>query len=115
MKNTIFNLLAAGTLTVSMLAFTAPRPAVPARHIQVSASSIKGMVQPADGASFVVAASDKDSARSAVNDGMFTINIKPGSYKVTVVAKAPYKDVVKDNVEVSEGNTTDLGTISLQQ
>jgi hypothetical protein len=134
MKSTIINLIGAGALTAALFAFTAPRPDVThstygqpsnslVRHLPGSSNAmtsaapaaIKGKVDPQDAAAYVVAVSDMDSVRSAINDGMFMINTKPGSYKVVVVAKAPYKDAVKDNVQVADGTTTDLGTISLQQ
>jgi hypothetical protein len=123
MKNTIFTLLGTGILTAATLAFTAHQPRTDGpsntnsfrQDAPKSASAIKGRIDPTDAASFVVAISSMDSTRAAITDGMFTINTKAGSYKVIVVAKSPYKDVVKDNVEVADGNTTDLGTITLQQ
>jgi hypothetical protein len=103
MKNTLCNLLGAVAL-LAVCAFAAPSPA-----------SIKGRVSPADGATGVVAVSAMDSVKSIITDGMFALDCKPGTYKLIVVAKPPYKDVVKDNVEVAEGNATDVGTITLQE
>jgi hypothetical protein len=108
MKNTSINLLAAAAISSVLFAFTAPSHSI-------LATAIKGKVSPADGAVAVVAVSATDSAKGVISDGMFLIDTKPGTYKVTVLAKTPYKDLVKDNVEVMDGNTTDMGTITLQQ
>jgi hypothetical protein len=103
MKNTLYNLLGAAVL-LAVCAFSAPSP-----------SSIKGRVNPVDGATEVVAVSATDSVKAAITDGMFILESKPGTYKLIVVAKPPYKNVVKDNVQVAEGNATDVGTITLQE
>lgn len=76
---------------------------------------IKGRVDPINAAVEVWAISGSDSLKAGVEDGTFTINGKPGVYKVVVIAKVPYKDVIKDDVQVANGNTTDLGVIRLQQ
>jgi hypothetical protein len=41
--------------------------------------------------------------------------VKPGTYKVVVDAKEPYKDAAVDNVAVSDGAPADVGTIKLQK
>ena len=78
-------------------------------------TSIKGKVYPLDAAAEVWAISGTDSLKVSLTDGAFTFYAKPGTYKVVVVAKVPFKDVIKDNVQVADGNSTDLGTIKLQQ
>jgi hypothetical protein len=80
-----------------------------------AATVIKGRVDPINAAVEVWAISGSDSLKVGVEDGTFIINGKPGIYKVVVIAKVPYKDVIKDDVQVANGNTTDLGTIRLQQ
>jgi hypothetical protein len=84
-------------------------------HDPRGATTIKGRVDPVDAAVEVLAISGSDSLKVTITDGAFTINVKPGIYKIIVVAKVPYKNVIKDDVQVAEGNTTDLGTIKLQQ
>ena len=37
--------------------------------------------------------------------------MQAGTYKVYIDAAEPYKDVVKDNVQVSDGGTADLETL----
>ena len=77
---------------------------------------IKGKITPAEGATQVWALSATDTLKSTITDGSFEIsNAKAGTYKVFIDATEPYKDVVKDNVQVSDGGTVDLGSITLEK
>lgn len=119
MNHTLSSLLGAA-LIASAFSFISPAPHMgnartSATILPLEASAIKGRVDPADGAVEAVAISSTDSVKTAVTDGMFLLNVRHGTYKLIVVGKAPYKSVVKDNVEVADGNTTDVGTIRLQQ
>ncbi len=74
--------------------------------------SIKGKVTPSDAAIQVWALSASDTLKAPVNNGNFEIPaVKPGTYKMYADAKDPYKDVVKDDVQVSDGAPVDLGEI----
>lgn len=84
-------------------------------HKVKAATVIKGRIDPIDAAVEVWAINGTDTLKVGITDGGFTINVKPGIYKVVIVAKVPYKDVIKDDVQVADGNTTDIGTIKLQQ
>jgi hypothetical protein len=76
--------------------------------------SIKGKIMPADGASQVWAISNIDTLKAAISQGNFEISrAKAGTYKVYIDAIDPYKDVVKDGVQVNDGGTVDLGEIQL--
>jgi hypothetical protein len=76
--------------------------------------SIKGKVIPADGASQVWAISNADTLKAAISQGNFEITrAKAGTYKVYIDAIDPYKDIVKDGVQVNDGSTVDLGEIQL--
>src|SRR6478672_11740057 len=76
--------------------------------------SIKGKIIPADGASQVWAISSTDTLKAAISQGNFEISrAKAGTYKVFIDAIDPYKDVVKDGVQVNDGGTVDLGEIQL--
>ena len=76
--------------------------------------SIKGKVIPADGASQVWAMSGTDTLKAAISQGNFEItNAKAGTYKVYIDAIDPYKDVVKEGVQLSDGGMVDLGEIQL--
>ena len=80
-----------------------------------TATSITGKVTPADQAETVWAISGTDSTKAAVTAGAFAIEVKPGTYKVIVDAKDPYKDVTLENLEVKQDQALDVGEIVLQQ
>lgn len=78
--------------------------------------SIKGTVNPADGAERAWAISQTDTVKTDVANGAFELgDVKPGIYQVIIEAKSPYKNLVKEGVEVKEGEATDLGEITLEQ
>jgi hypothetical protein len=109
MKNASFYVLAAIAVITSVFPFS-----IPSHHTD-SPTSIKGRVDPIDGATEVWAISATDSTKTTVTDGGFSLEEKPGTYKVIVVARVPYKNTIRDAVEVANGNTTDLGVIKLQE
>jgi len=75
---------------------------------------IKGKVLPADGAAQVWAISSSDTSKAAISQGTFEIsNLKQGTYKIYIDAIDPYRDVVRDGIQVSENGTVDLGEIQL--
>lgn len=78
-------------------------------------TSIKGKVNPIDGANSAWAIGGRDSATSNIVNGMFGFSVKPGIYKVVVDAVEPYKDAVLENISVKEGQTVDIGEIVLQR
>lgn len=80
-----------------------------------SQSSISGRVSPANGANMVWAVSGTDSIKAAITAGAFALQVKPGTYKLFVDAKDPYKDVMLENLEIKEGQPLDVGEIVLQQ
>ena len=104
MKKTFITLFATVFTIASLHAF---------RHFQNS--SISGKVLPPEGAETVFFMSTGDSARTTILNGSFTINVKPGSWKIVVDAKEPFKDAVLEKVDVKEGQNTDVGEIRLQQ
>jgi len=78
--------------------------------------SIKGTVTPPDGAKEVWAVSATDTLKAPVNNGAFELtNAKAGTYKVMIDATDPYKDAVKDGVQVTDGQATDIGEIKLEK
>ena len=78
-------------------------------------SGISGRVSPTDAVEFVWAIQGTDSLKSVPANGVFMLEAKPGLYKVIVDAKQPYKDVLVESVEVTDGKTTDLGEIKIIQ
>ncbi|HNP24130.1 MAG TPA: carboxypeptidase regulatory-like domain-containing protein [Panacibacter sp.] len=104
MKNKIFG-LGALAIASALFAFT-----------KFDGGVIKGKVTPAEAVQQVWAMSATDTLKSAVTNGSFELaNAKAGTYKVYIDAAEPYKDVVKDNVQVSDGGTADLGNITLEK
>jgi hypothetical protein len=82
----------------------------------VQNGTIKGTVSPSEGAVRAWALSSTDTLRAPVQSGTFEItNAKPGTYRIIIEAKPPYKNIAKDDVNVAEGQPTDVGEIKLQQ
>lgn len=78
--------------------------------------SIKGTVSPADGATQAWALSASDTLKVAIDKGAYEItDAKPGTYRVIIEAKPPYKNAAKDGVVVKDGEATDVGEIKLEQ
>ena len=105
MKNAKLSLAALAFAAVGFFAFDG-----------IKAGSIKGMVNPADGAVRAWALSSTDTLRADVNKGTFEItDAKPGTYRVIIEAKPPYKNAAKDGVTVTDGQATDVGEFKLEQ
>ena len=80
------------------------------------AAGIKGKVTPPENAGTVWAITGTDTLKTAANEGAFEFaDAKPCSYTIIVEAKAPYKNFVKEGVEVKEGEVVDLGSITLEK
>ena len=105
MKNTRIGLFALSAIVAGLFAFTT-----------FQGGSIKGKITPVDGASQVWALSATDTLKAMINQGTFEIqNAKAGTYKVYIDAVEPYKDVIKEGVQVTDGSSADLGEILLQK
>ena len=77
---------------------------------------IKGRVIPPEGANHAWAISATDTIETPINMGNFQFNsIKPGTYKVIINANAPYRDLIRDGVLVSDAAVVDLGDLQLQR
>ncbi len=77
--------------------------------------NIIGKVVPPEGAEKVWAINGSDSLEAQLVDGGFSFSLAPGTWKIVVDAKEPFKDAVLENVESRDGESTDLGEITLQQ
>ncbi len=105
MKFTKSGLVALGIVTASIFAFRA-----------VDNGTVKGTVNPPDGATRAWLLSSTDTLRTEINQGAFEIkDVKPGTYRVIIEAKPPYKNIAKDGVTVTDGQTSDVGEIKLSQ
>ena len=97
-----------GLAAIAAIGFTSMR--------ETAAPTISGKVSPADAAEAVWAIKDADSVKSTISsEGTFQLEVKPGTWKVVVAAKAPYKNAEVPSVEATEDKNTDAGEIKLQQ
>ena len=78
-------------------------------------SGIHGTVSPAEGAKKVWAINGTDSASTVPVAGNFSLDVKPGNWKLKVEASAPYKDAEVASIMVEEGKSADAGEIKLAQ
>ncbi len=106
MKKTWASLSVIAALAAGLLSFTA-----------LEGGSIKGSLNPANSAIRVWALNATDTFRTTVGQGSaFEIsNVKAGVYKIIVEATPPFKNTAKDSVTVTDGNTTDIGEIKVNQ
>jgi hypothetical protein len=80
------------------------------RHFK---SGIYGTIDPVDGAKRVWAISGRDSIPTVPVSGKFSIEAKPGTWRVFVEAVDAGKNASIDNVLVVESQFTDVGVIRL--
>jgi hypothetical protein len=105
MKVTTFRIAIVSVVSAGLLAFTALRD-----------GSIHGTVSPAEGGVRAWAESYTDTVRAPIVNGSYEIaGLKPGTYKVIIEAKPPYRNAAKDGVMVSDGQPSDAGEIRLQK
>jgi hypothetical protein len=77
---------------------------------------LKGKVTPAFYAVNAWAISGHDTLYTSVDDGNFAFSINdPGTYKIIIEARSPYRHIAKDGIVVKEGQPTDIGELSLQK
>lgn len=82
----------------------------------IQSGTIKGTVSPSEAARTVWTISGTDTLKATINNGSFDImNVNAGTYKIVVEAASPYKNKVLDNITVMDGNTTDVGIITLEK
>ena len=104
-KNKIILGSAAGIIASGLFAFNV-----------FTAGSIKGTIMPADAAGRAWALSPTDTLRASISNGAYEIkDAKPGSYRVIIEAKPPFKNAAKDSVMVMDGQATEVGEIKLEQ
>ena len=78
-------------------------------------SGIHGTISPADGGKKVwaIGTSGTDTVSVVPSSGAFSLEVKPGTWKIIVEAAKPYKDATISNITVEEGKYTDAGEIKL--
>jgi len=105
MKITSIRITAATVIIAGILAFA------PFRE-----GGIRGIVTPAEGGVRAWAESSIDTLKAPIIDGSYEITgARPGTYKVVIEAKPPYRNAAKDGVIVNDGQTSDAGEIKLEK
>lgn len=85
-------------------------------HFTQTTGKIKGQVEPSNAAAKAQAISMSDTFSVKIVNGSFELsNVKEGVYSVFIEAIPPYRSTTQPDVRVSEGITTDLGTIQLHE
>jgi len=78
--------------------------------------SVKGSVNPINGGVKCWAISSTDTFQTNIVNGAFEMNnMKPGTYRVAIEAIPPYKNAVREGIDIRNGEVTDIGEIRLQQ
>lgn len=105
MKKTILKF---GVAALVILGFSAMKELAP--------SSISGKITPVEGADAVWAIMESDTVKTTVSsEGTFQVEVKPGTWKLVVSAKAPYKNAEVKDLVVTADNNTDAGEIKLEK
>ena len=78
-------------------------------------SSIYGDIEPPEAAKMVWAISGKDSLSVAPETGKFSIAVTPGTWTIHVEAASPYRDIILENIVVTEGKATNAGVIRMSK
>lgn len=105
MEFTLLRLIATTVVVAGLFAFT-----------HYKAGSIRGTVTPAEGGVRAWAESATDTLRAPIVNGSYEIaDVKPGAYKIVIEAKPPYRNIAKDGIMVSDGQTADVGEIKLDK
>jgi hypothetical protein len=106
MKASTIKIVALVAIAASLFAF---------RNLQTT-GSIKGIVSPSNGAVRAWAETMSDTLKADVVNGSYEIiNVKPGTYRVIIEAKPPFRNAAKENVIVIDGHATDAGEIKLEK
>jgi hypothetical protein len=105
MKITSFRIAIVSVAAAGLFAFTSLRE-----------GSIHGTVSPPEGGVRAWAESNTDTLKAPIVNGVYEIaGLKPGTYKIIIEAKPPYRNAAKDGVMVSDGQASDAGEIRLEK
>jgi hypothetical protein len=105
MKFTSFRIAIVSTAAAGLFAFSSLRD-----------GSIHGTVSPPEGGVRAWAELYTDTLKAPIINGSYDIaGAEPGTYKVIIEAKPPYRNAAKDGVMVSDGQSSDAGEIRLEK
>lgn len=104
MKSTILKFCVAG---LAILGFMA---------MKIAPATISGKITPVDAADAVWAIKDNDTLKATISsEGTFQVEVQPGTWKLVVNAKAPYKNAEVNQLVATEDKNTDAGEIKLEK
>jgi hypothetical protein len=93
------------TLAIGLFAF-----------IVLLGGTVKGTITPLNGGIKCWAISQTDTFQTNIANGAFELsNLKPGTYRITIEAIPPFKNAVREGIDIRNGEVTDIGEIRLQQ
>jgi hypothetical protein len=79
-------------------------------------SGISGKVTPVEGVEALWAIKGTDSLKTMLSiEGAFNLEVAPGTWKLFIAAKAPYRNAEIKELVVTADNTTDVGEIKLEK
>ena len=79
-----------------------------------NATGINGIVDQPQGVKKISAINGTDTVFTTSQSGSFSVEVKPGSWKLIIEAIPPYKNVVLEPIIVQAGQSTDVGIIKLK-
>ena len=112
-------------LTINLIFMTTSKFKTPALFLSIltagffsfraaDTGSVKGTVNPPDGAVRAWALSATDTFKTTISGGTFEIKgAKAGTYRIIIEAAKPYKNTAREDVVVTDGAPVDLGVIEL--
>jgi hypothetical protein len=109
MKKGLLACLVATFLIGNPLSFHMPQYSI------VQQTSITGKISPEAAAELVWAVNGKDTLKTMLMAGNFSLQVKPATYTLFVNAKAPYKNVSLGNLEVKLNQVLNVGEIILEK
>ncbi|HTR29638.1 MAG TPA: carboxypeptidase-like regulatory domain-containing protein [Puia sp.] len=105
MKSISLRMAVASVVAAGLLAFSTIRD-----------GSIHGTVSPPEGGIRAWAESASDTVKAPIINGSYDIaGVKPGTYKIVIEAKPPYRNAAREGVMVSDGQASDAGEIRLEK
>jgi len=78
-------------------------------------TAITGKISPEEAADLALLIDAKDTLRTPVIWGSFSQQVKPGTYKLVVSAKSPFRNVSIGKLEVKRNHTLNVGELILQK
>jgi|SRR6516164_3777128 hypothetical protein len=76
---------------------------------------ISGKIYPENMGESVVAIRGTDSVKTKSKNGFFVMRVRPGNWKVIVSGREQTKNIVRDNLIVTQGQQVNLGEIRLSE